>query len=136
MLLLELGFGVWAIAETTEAATIAKLTITAFIGNTFLLGKNRPLGKTHNCTNCSRWIEKSKWTHSKQVAGSRRKKEPGILPGSTGLYLLMRSHLPIVGSAVIFVPLRLPIAILPGVIAELWGVFQHLLTDVGPEAVE
>src|SRR5712672_444085 len=73
---------------------------------------------------------------SKQVARSRHKKEPGILPGSTGLYLLMRSHLPIVGSAVIFVPLHLPIAILPGVITELWGVFQHLLTDVGPEAVE
>src|SRR4051812_37673657 len=73
----------------------------------------------------------------KQVARSRHKKEPGILPGSTGyLYLLMRSHLPIVGGAVMFVPLRLPIAILPGVIAELRGVFQHLLTDVGPEAVE
>jgi len=35
MLLLELGLGVWAIAETTEAATRAKLTITAFIGIPF-----------------------------------------------------------------------------------------------------
>jgi len=35
MLLLESGLGVWAIAETTEAATSAKLTIIAFIGIPF-----------------------------------------------------------------------------------------------------
>src|SRR6266550_840407 len=60
MLLLELGFGVWAFAETTEAATRAELTIIAFIGY-LSLGKNRRLGKTHNWTNCSRWFGKSKW---------------------------------------------------------------------------
>ena len=35
-----------------------------------------------------------------------------------------------------FVPLLLPITILPRVIAELWSVFQHLLGDVSSEAIE
>src|SRR2546428_11344345 len=51
-------------------------------------------------------------------------------PGSAGLFqrvaALLRSHFPIVGSAIVFVPLHLPIAIRPRIVAELRGIFQHL----------
>ena len=41
--------------------------------------------------------------------------------------MLVRSHVPIVWSAVIFVPLLLPSAILPRVIAELWPDIVRLI---------
>ena len=61
-------------------------------------------------------------------------------PGSAGLFqcvaALLRSHFPIVGSAIVFVPLHLPIAIRPRIVAELRGIFQHLFSDVRAETTK
>src|SRR5712672_354241 len=86
MLLLELGFGVWALAEMTEAVTRAKLTIIAFIGIPFSW-KNRPLGKTQNWTNCSRWIEKSKWISPSKWRVVVTRRSPAYCRAPRGLYL-------------------------------------------------